>query len=108
MLLFQLINACHVRSSTVLTSKKGFEEWGRVPADLVMAAALIDRLVHYCHIVNTSAATATGSLRTRTLDRPARTTRSGAAGGVRRARRDSAVGLAEPGAFDRAATRAAA
>ena len=35
-----------------LTSNKGFEEWGNVLGDEVMAAALIDRLLHHCHIVN--------------------------------------------------------
>ena len=30
---------------------KGFEEWGEIFGDEVMAAALIDRLVHHCHIV---------------------------------------------------------
>jgi hypothetical protein len=38
-------------ASTVLTSNMGFEEWGEVFGDEVMAAALIDRLVHHCHIV---------------------------------------------------------
>ena len=38
--------------STVLTSNKGFEEWGQIFGDEVMAAALIDRLLHHCHIVN--------------------------------------------------------
>ena len=38
--------------STVLTSNKGFEEWGQILGDEVMAAALIDRLLHHCHIVN--------------------------------------------------------
>ena len=51
-LFFQLINTRHERASTVLTSNKGFEEWGSVLGDEVMAAALIDRLVHHCHIVN--------------------------------------------------------
>ena len=51
-LFFQLINARHERASTVLTSNKGFEEWGGVLGDEAMAAALIDRLVHHCHIVN--------------------------------------------------------
>ena len=36
----------------MLTSNKGFEEWGSVLGDEVMAAALIDRLLHHCHIVN--------------------------------------------------------
>jgi DNA replication protein DnaC len=52
MLFFQLINRRYERVSTVLTSNKGFEEWGNVLGDDVMAAALIDRLVHHCHIVN--------------------------------------------------------
>ena len=51
-LFFQLINARHEHASTVLTSNKGFDEWGQVLGDEVMAAALIDRLLHHCHIVN--------------------------------------------------------
>ena len=51
-LFLQLINARHERASTVLTSNKGFEEWGGVLGDEVMTAALIDRLPHHCHIVN--------------------------------------------------------
>ena len=43
----QLINARHELAST-----KGFEEWGSVLGDEVMAAALIDRVLHHCHIVN--------------------------------------------------------
>ena len=51
-LFFQLINARHERASTVLTSNKGFEERGSVLGDEVIAAALIDRLLHHCHIIN--------------------------------------------------------
>ena len=51
-LFFQLINRRYERASTVLTSNKGFEEWGQILGDEVMAAALIDRLLHHCHIVN--------------------------------------------------------
>jgi IstB-like ATP binding protein len=40
------------RATIVLTSNKGFEEWGEIFGDDVMAGALIDRLVHHCHIVN--------------------------------------------------------
>ena len=46
MLFFQLINRRYERASTVLTSNKGFEEWGQILGDEVMAAALIDRLLH--------------------------------------------------------------
>ena len=35
---FQLINRRYERASTVLTSNKGFEEWGRILGDEVMAA----------------------------------------------------------------------
>ena len=51
-LFFQLINERYERGSTVLTSNKGFEEWGAILGDEVMAAALLDRLLHHCHIVN--------------------------------------------------------
>ena len=47
-----LIIARHEHASTVLTSNKGFEEWGAVLGDQVMAGALIDRLLHHCHLVN--------------------------------------------------------
>lgn len=51
-LFFQLINHRYEHASTVLTSNKGFEEWGTILGDEVMAAALIDRLMHHCHVVN--------------------------------------------------------
>jgi len=51
-LFFQLINARYEHASTVLTSNKGFREWGEILGDEVMAAALIDRLMHHCHVVN--------------------------------------------------------
>lgn len=51
-LFFQLINTRYEHASTVLTSNKGFEEWGEILGDEVMAAALIDRLMHHCHVVN--------------------------------------------------------
>ena len=43
MLFFQLINRRYERASTVLTSNKGFEEWGRLFID--MQWALIDQIV---------------------------------------------------------------
>ena len=52
MMFFQLIARRYERASTVLTSNKSFEEWGEIFGDEVMAAALIDRLVHHSHIVN--------------------------------------------------------
>ena len=52
MLFFQLMARRYEHASTVLTSNKSFAEWGEIFGDEVMAAALIDRLVHHCHIVN--------------------------------------------------------
>ncbi len=49
---FQLVNRRYEHASTVLTSNKSFEHWGEIPHDEVMAAALLDRLLHPCHIVN--------------------------------------------------------
>jgi DNA replication protein DnaC len=52
MLFFQLMTRRYEHAATILTSNKGFEDWGEIFGDEVMAAALIDRLVHHCHIVN--------------------------------------------------------
>lgn len=52
MLFFQLMSRRYEHASTVLTSNKSFAEWGEVFGDEVMAAALIDRLVHHGHLVN--------------------------------------------------------
>ncbi|MYB36325.1 MAG: hypothetical protein F4Y26_02825 [Gammaproteobacteria bacterium] len=51
-LFFQPINARHERTSNVLTSNKDVEEWGAVRGDEFTAGALIDRLLHHCHLVN--------------------------------------------------------
>ena len=51
-LFFQLINERYEPASTVLTSNKGFEEWETIVGDEVMAAALLDRLLRHCQIVN--------------------------------------------------------
>ncbi len=49
---FQLMTRRYETASTVLTSNKGFEDWGEIFGDEVMAAALIDRLLHHCHVVS--------------------------------------------------------
>jgi hypothetical protein len=49
---FQLMSRRYEHASTVLTSNKSFEEWGEIFDDEVMAAALIDRLLHHCQIIN--------------------------------------------------------
>src|SRR5690606_35645610 len=51
MLFFQLMTRRYEHASTVLTSNKGFEEWGYIFGDDVMAAPLAARPVHHCHLV---------------------------------------------------------
>ena len=46
------MNCRYEVASTILTSNKTFEEWGEIFGDEVMATALIDRLLHHCHIIN--------------------------------------------------------
>ncbi len=50
-LFFQLVNARYERASLVLTSNKNFKDWGEIFGDSVVAAALLDRLLHHCHIL---------------------------------------------------------
>ncbi|MCC6421838.1 MAG: ATP-binding protein [Gemmataceae bacterium] len=50
--LFTLISARYERGSIILTSNKGFAEWGEVLGDSVIAAAILDRLLHHSHVVN--------------------------------------------------------
>lgn len=45
-LFFQLVNARYEKGATILTSNRGFKEWGDIFGDNVIAAALLDRLLH--------------------------------------------------------------
>ncbi len=40
------------KASTVLISNKDFEQCGEILGNDVMAAALIDQMLHHCHLVN--------------------------------------------------------
>ena len=50
--LFTLISDRYERGSIILTSNKGFAEWGDVFSDSVIAAAILDRLLHHSHVLN--------------------------------------------------------
>jgi DNA replication protein DnaC len=50
-LLFALVARRYERGSIIVTSNRGFEAWGEILGDAMVAAALIDRLVHHAHIV---------------------------------------------------------
>ena len=51
-LFFQLISARYEKGSIILTSNKGFGEWGELMGDPVLATAVLDRLLHHVHIIN--------------------------------------------------------
>lgn len=50
--LFQLISARYEKGSVILTSNKSFADWGEVFGDQVIAAAILDRLLHHSHVIN--------------------------------------------------------
>ena len=51
-LFFQLINARYEKGAIILTSNRGFAEWGEIFGDRVIAAALLDRLLHHAVVVH--------------------------------------------------------
>jgi DNA replication protein DnaC len=51
-LFFQLVSARYERASLLVTSNKPFGRWGEVFGDDVVAAAMIDRLVHHAEVIS--------------------------------------------------------
>lgn len=51
-LFFQLIAKRYEKNSTILTSNKAFSAWNEVFADLTIASAILDRILHHCHVVS--------------------------------------------------------
>ncbi len=50
--IFQVVSRRYERGSIVLTSNRGFGDWGQVFADQVVAGAILDRLLHHATVVN--------------------------------------------------------
>jgi hypothetical protein len=50
-LFFQLVNARYERGAMILTSNRGFAEWGDIFGDSVVATALLDRLLHHAVVL---------------------------------------------------------
>lgn len=48
-LFFQLIAIRYEKKSTIITSNKPFDNWGSIFNDEIVAAAIIDRLLHHCY-----------------------------------------------------------
>jgi IstB-like ATP binding protein len=50
-LLFALVSRRYERGSIIVTSNRSFEQWGEILGDAMVAAALIDRLVHHATMI---------------------------------------------------------
>jgi DNA replication protein DnaC len=51
-LFFQLIARRYEKASTIFTSNKTFSQWNDVFADLTIASAILDRVLHHCTVIN--------------------------------------------------------
>ncbi len=60
---FTLVSARYEWGIIILTSNKGFGEWGELLGDSVIASAVLDRLLHHSHVLNIRGERATGSER---------------------------------------------
>lgn len=51
-ILFQLINKRYEKKSVIITSNIPFNKWAELFGDSVLANAILDRLLHHCHVFN--------------------------------------------------------
>ncbi len=51
-LFFQFVSHHYERHSLIITSNKGFRDWGDIFGDKVIASAILDRLLHHSHVMN--------------------------------------------------------
>ncbi len=51
-LFFTFVSAMSEKTSLIITSNKGFDEWTEFLGDATITTAILDRLIHHCEIVN--------------------------------------------------------
>ncbi|MBS3950099.1 MAG: ATP-binding protein, partial [Peptococcaceae bacterium] len=51
-LLFSFVSEMNNKTSLIVTSNKGFDEWADFLGDPVITTAILDRLIHRCEIFN--------------------------------------------------------
>lgn len=51
-LFFGFVSSMSERTSVIITSNKGFDEWPEFLGDATITTAILDRLVHHCEILN--------------------------------------------------------
>ncbi len=49
-LFFNLVSEMYERSSIIITSNKGFDQWSEMMGDKIMTTAMLDRLLHHAHV----------------------------------------------------------
>jgi len=50
--MFHLVSSRYERASLIVTSNKPFSAWGEVFGNDVVAAAMVDRLVHHAEVLS--------------------------------------------------------
>jgi DNA replication protein DnaC len=53
-LFFCFVSSMAERTSLIITSNKGFDEWADFLGDATITTAILDRLIHHCEIINMS------------------------------------------------------
>ena len=49
-MLFQLINKRYEKTTTIITTNQPFSKWSEIFGDIVLANAILDRLLHHSHV----------------------------------------------------------